>query len=209
MQAKLEQAKTEYETVAQQEQALRGSVNELQQTLIGRDTVIAEQTALINDYTARLAAATSSGEALALQLATTDAERTRLLGELEGTLAAKVEVQRQFREEVQALRVAAAEAEKELRELEEERDEMRNEREHLEAVSQTLEEEVGELKDQLEEERVQVELMGAQVADRDAQLAVRAREAEELQDKISAFADRVSFLEQQVADSNAKVADLE
>ncbi|KAL1758517.1 hypothetical protein FB107DRAFT_271930 [Schizophyllum commune] len=209
LQGRLDQAKAEYEAVAQQEQAFRGSVNELQQTLIARDTLIAEQTALVNDYTARLAAANSSGEALALQLAATDAERTRLLGELEGTLAAKVEVQRQFREEVQALRVAAAEKEKEMRELEEERDEMRNEREHLEAVSQTLEEEVGELKDQLEEARVQVELMGAQVADRDVQLAARAREAEELEDKISAFANRVSSLEEQVDASNAKVADLE
>ncbi|KAL1682549.1 hypothetical protein EV122DRAFT_203432 [Schizophyllum commune] len=209
LQGKLDEAKAEYEAVAQQEQALRGSVNELQQTLNARDTVIAEQTALVNDYSARLAAANSSNEALALQLAATDAERTRLLGELEGTLAAKIEVQRQFREEVQALRVAAAETEKEMRELEEERDELRNEREHLEAVSQTLEEEVGELKDQLEEARVQMELMGAQVADRDAQLAARAREAEELEDKISAFSSRVSSLEQQVDASNAKVADLE
>ncbi|KAI5888492.1 uncharacterized protein SCHCODRAFT_02691830 [Schizophyllum commune H4-8] len=209
LQTQLRQAKAEYEAAAQQEQALRSSVTELQQTLVARDTVVAEQTALINDSSARLAAANSSNEVLALQLAASDAERTRLLGELEGTLAGKTEVQRQFREEVQALRVAAEETAKEMRELEEERDELRNEREHLEAVSQSLEEEVNELKDQLEEERVQAELLGAQLADRDAQLAARAREAEELQDKISAFASQVSSLEQQVSASHAKVAELE
>ncbi|KAL1734207.1 hypothetical protein EV714DRAFT_269130 [Schizophyllum commune] len=209
LQAKLEQAKGEYEAAAQQEQALRGSVNELQQTLVARDTLIAEQTAMINDSNARLAGANASNEALALQLAASDAERTRLLNELEGTLAAKIDVQRQFREEVQALRVAAEETEKEMRELEEDRDELRNEREHLEAVSQSLEEEVAELKDQLEEQRVQVELMGAQVADRDAQLAARAREAEELQEKIDAFANQVSSLEQQVSESHARAAELE
>ncbi|KAL1719151.1 hypothetical protein EV715DRAFT_290591 [Schizophyllum commune] len=209
LQAKLEQAKGEYEAAAQQEQALRGSVNELQQTLVARDTLIAEQTAMINDSNARLAGANASNEALALQLAASDAERTRLPNELEGTLAAKIDVQRQFREEVQALRVAAEETEKEMRELEEDRDELRNEREHLEAVSQSLEEEVAELKDQLEEQRVQVELMGAQVADRDAQLAARAREAEELQEKIDAFANQVSSLEQQVSESHARAAELE
>ncbi|KAL1742575.1 hypothetical protein HDZ31DRAFT_65845 [Schizophyllum fasciatum] len=213
LQSRLDQAAADSESsrlvAAQQEQALRGSVQQLEQALAARDAIVTEQAAALADYEGRLVAATTIGEDLAARLARTDAERTRLLSELEGTLVAKVEVQRQFREQLQALQSAVADTDKEMKELETDRDQLRADRDRLQAVSQSLEEDVTGLRRQLEEERKQVVLTSAQVADRDARLAAQSRNADELGDKINAYASQVSSLEYQRSVGNEKVAELE
>ncbi|TRM62301.1 hypothetical protein BD626DRAFT_59521 [Schizophyllum amplum] len=213
LQGKREQATAEYEAArvvaAQQEQILRDTADELQETLVSRDTTVSEQQCALADLNARMAAAMATRDELTLALATADAERVRLFGELEGTLTAKMEVQRQFREQLQALQDAVVATEKDMQELETDRDRLRSECDRLQAVADAYETEVARLNRDIEEERERVAATTAQVADRDAQLTVKARQADELQAQLKAFVEQISTLEGKVWVTQARVEELE